>query len=43
MRTGNETLEEGLLGQVLVVLLEVLLGGGHELDCYELEAMGGIC
>lgn len=31
-RTGNETLEERLAAQVLVVLLEVLLGGSDELD-----------
>jgi hypothetical protein len=37
-RTGNETLEERLLGEVGVVLLEVLLGGGDELDGDELEA-----
>lgn len=36
--TGNETLEEGLVAQVGVVLLEVLLGGGDELDGLELEA-----
>lgn len=47
LRTGNETLEEGLLAQVGVVLLEVLLGGGDELDGNELEAgnrsMAGRC
>ena len=39
-RTGDEALEEGLVAQVLVVLLEVLLGGGDELDGCELEAVG---
>jgi hypothetical protein len=38
-RTRNETGEERLLGQVLVVLLEVLLRGGDELDSDELEAV----
>lgn len=37
-RTGNQTGEEGLVGQVGVVLLEVLLGGSGELDGSELEA-----
>jgi hypothetical protein len=37
-RTGNETREEGLAAQVLIMLLEVLLGGGDELDADELEA-----
>lgn len=37
-RTGNESGEEGLVAQVLVVLLEVLLGGSDELDGRELEA-----
>lgn len=36
--TGDETLEEGLGGQVSVVLLEVLLAGGGELHGNELEA-----
>jgi hypothetical protein len=35
---GNETGEEGLAGEVGVVGLEVLLGGGDELDGRELEA-----
>jgi len=35
---GNETREEGLGGEVFVVLLEMLLGGAHELDGDELEA-----
>jgi hypothetical protein len=35
---GDETLEEGLGGEVLVVLLEVLLAGGGELHGNELEA-----
>jgi hypothetical protein len=35
---GDESREEGLLGEVLVVLLEVLLGGGGELDGGKLEA-----
>ena len=38
-RTGNETLEEGLVAQVGVVLLEVLLGGRDELDGRQLEAV----
>jgi len=38
-RTGDETLEEGLVAQVGVVLLEVLLGRGDELDGGELEAV----
>lgn len=33
---GNETGEEGLSGEVSVVLLEVLLGGGGELGAQEL-------
>lgn len=37
-RTGDETLEEGLVAQVLIVLLEVLLSGCDELDGGELEA-----
>lgn len=37
-RTGDETLEEGLVGEVRVVLLEVLLGGSNELQGDELEA-----
>jgi hypothetical protein len=36
--TGNETLEEGLGGEISVVLLEVLLAGGGELHSNELEA-----
>jgi hypothetical protein len=36
--TGNETREEGLAAQVLIVLLEMLLGGGDELDASELKA-----
>jgi hypothetical protein len=35
---GNETGEEGLAGEVGVVGLEVLLGGGDELDGGKLEA-----
>jgi hypothetical protein len=35
---GDETLEEGLGGEILVVLLEVLLAGGGELHGNELEA-----
>lgn len=35
---GDETGEEGLAGEVGVVGLEVLLGGGDELDGRELEA-----
>lgn len=35
----DETLKEGLVREVGVVLLEVLLGGGHELDGCELKAM----
>lgn len=34
---GNETREEGLAGEVGVVGLEVLLGGGDELDGGKLE------
>jgi len=41
VRTGDETLEEGLLAQVGVVLLEVLLGRGDELDGGELESVRG--
>jgi len=40
---GDEALEEGLVLQVLVVLLEVLLRRGDELDGGELEAGGGNC
>lgn len=40
LHTGNETLEEGLVAQVGIVLLEVLGRGGHELDGNELEAGG---
>lgn len=36
--TGDETLEEGLGGEISVVLLEVLLAGGGELHGNELEA-----
>lgn len=35
---GDQTLEEGLVRQVGVVLLEVLLGGSDELDGDELVA-----
>ena len=35
---GNETREEGLAGEVGVVGLEVLLGGGDELDGGKLES-----
>ena len=35
---GNETGEEGLAGEVGVVGLEVLLGGGDKLDGGKLEA-----
>jgi hypothetical protein len=35
---GNQSREEGLLGEVLVMLLEVLLGGRGELDGGKLEA-----
>jgi hypothetical protein len=38
LRTADETGEEGLIAQIGVVLLEVLLGGGDELDGGELEA-----
>jgi hypothetical protein len=38
-RTGHETLEERLLSEVRVVLLEVLLGGGDELDGDKLVAV----
>lgn len=37
-RTGNQTGEEGLVGQVGIVLLEVLLGGSGELEGSKLEA-----
>ena len=37
-RTADETLEEWLVAEICVVLLEVLLGGSHELDSDELEA-----
>lgn len=36
--TSDETLEEGLAGEISVVLLEVLLAGGGELHGNELEA-----
>jgi len=36
--TGDETLEEGLGGEISVVSLEVLLAGGGELHGNELEA-----
>ena len=38
VHTGNQTGEEGLASEVLVVLLEVLLAGLDELDGSELEA-----
>ena len=38
LRTGDETLEEGLVLEVFVVLLEMLFRGGHELDGGELVA-----
>lgn len=38
LHTGDQALEERLGAQVLVVLLEVLLGWGDELDGSELEA-----
>lgn len=31
-RTGDETLEEGFVAEVLVVLLEMLLGRSHHFD-----------
>ena len=37
-RTGNETWEEGLVGEILIVLLEMSLGWGGELDGGKLEA-----
>ena len=37
---GDQALEEGLVRQVGVVLLEMLLARGHELDGDELEAVG---
>lgn len=37
-RTGDEALEERLVGEILVVLLEVLLGGGGHLQGDELVA-----
>jgi hypothetical protein len=36
--TGDESWEEWLGAEVFVVLLEVLLGGGHELNSHKLEA-----
>jgi hypothetical protein len=36
--TGDEALEEALAGEVGVVLLEVILAGGGELQGNELEA-----
>jgi hypothetical protein len=36
--TCDETWEEWLGAEVGVVVLEMLLGGGHELDSNELEA-----
>ena len=38
-RTGDETLEEGLVAEVGVVLLEVLGGCGHQLDGDKLESV----
>jgi len=38
--TSNESGEEGLGGEILVVLLEVLLSGSDELDSGKLEAGG---
>lgn len=35
---GNETWEEGLVGEILIVLLEMSLGWGGELDGGKLEA-----
>ena len=37
---GNQSREEGLVGEIGIVLLEVLLGGGGELDGGKLEATG---
>ena len=37
-QVGDQSLEEGLLGQVRVVLLQVLLAGSHHLDGDELVA-----
>ena len=37
---GNQSREEGLLGEIGIVLLKVLLGGGGELDGGKLEATG---
>jgi hypothetical protein len=36
--TCDKALEERLVGEILVVLLEVLLGGGHHLQGNELVA-----
>jgi hypothetical protein len=38
-RTGNETGEEWLLAQVLIMFLEVLLGGSDKLNADEFEAV----
>ena len=40
-RTSDETLEERLVGEVSIVLLEVLLRRGGELDSNKLEARRG--
>jgi len=37
-RTGNETWEEGLVGEILIVLLEMSLGWGSELNGGKFEA-----
>ena len=39
VRTADETLEEGLVAQVLVMLLEMLLRCCHELDSDELVSV----
>ena len=38
LHTGDETLEERLVAEIGIMLLEVLLGGSHELDGDELVA-----
>lgn len=38
MLTSDEAREEGLVGEILVVLLEMGLGSRHELNSDELEA-----
>lgn len=41
-RTCDEALEKRLVGQIFIVLLEVLLGGSDELDCSKLVPVNRI-